>query len=118
VKFETTRWPLGRHPPPINTYLFTKIGHRPPARGSIAIALDSLPDGTILDGELVALGSDGRLNFNLLQNFRCPESSVVHYAFDSVVHKGRDIAELPLWERRRIGAARARRLVTFAHLQT
>jgi len=38
----------------------------------IAKSLDGLPDATVIDGELVALGSDGRPNFNLLQNFRAP----------------------------------------------
>jgi bifunctional non-homologous end joining protein LigD len=32
----------------------------------IAAALDSLAEGTILDGELVAIGEDGKPNFNLL----------------------------------------------------
>jgi ATP-dependent DNA ligase len=31
----------------------------------IAAALDSLPDGTVTDGELVAMGEDGHPNFNL-----------------------------------------------------
>ena len=33
----------------------------------IAKALDYLPAGTVLDGELVALAPDGKPNFNLLQ---------------------------------------------------
>lgn len=40
----------------------------------IASALDSLPENTIIDGELVALGSDGHPDFNLLQNFSAPRS--------------------------------------------
>jgi bifunctional non-homologous end joining protein LigD len=68
----------------------------------IAKALDYLPTGTVLDGELVAMGSDGRPNFNLLQNFRSAESHIVYYAFDVLVHKNRDLTQLPLAERRRI----------------
>src|ERR1700761_7035414 len=34
----------------------------------IASALKSLPSDTVIDGELVALGADGKPNFNLLQN--------------------------------------------------
>ena len=68
----------------------------------IASALDSLPDGTILDGELVALGSNGHPDFNLLQNFRSAESHIIYYAFDILMHRHRDLTGLPLSERREI----------------
>jgi DNA ligase D-like protein (predicted ligase) len=68
----------------------------------IATALGDLPEATVLDGELVALGLDGRPDFNLLQNFRSAESRVIYYAFDILVHKGRDLTDLPLSERRAI----------------
>ena len=41
-------------------------------------ALAELPDGTVVDGEIVALDESGRPNFNLLQNFRS-EASHIHY---------------------------------------
>jgi DNA ligase D-like protein (predicted ligase) len=66
----------------------------------IATALQDLPDGTVIDGELVALGPDGRPDFNLLQNFRSAESRSMYYAFDVLVHEGRRLTELPLAERR------------------
>jgi DNA ligase D-like protein (predicted ligase) len=68
----------------------------------IAEALKNLPNATVIDGELVALGADGHPDFNLLQNFRSAESHIVYYAFDILVHKNRDLTQLPLSERRKI----------------
>ncbi len=68
----------------------------------IATALESLLDDTVIDGELVALGPDGRPDFNLLQNFRSAESRILYYAFDILIHGGRNLIELPLSERRSI----------------
>jgi ATP-dependent DNA ligase len=36
------------------------------------------------------MGPDGKPNFNLLQNFKSPESHITYYAFDVLMHKGRD----------------------------
>jgi DNA ligase D-like protein (predicted ligase) len=66
----------------------------------IATALEDLPDSTVLDGELVAIDSKGRNDFNLLQNFRSAESQIRYYPFDILAHKGKDITRLPLEERR------------------
>ena len=68
----------------------------------IAAAFEDLPRETVIDGELVALGPDGRPDFNLLQNFRSAESRIVYYAFDILVHEGRRLTGLPLLERRDI----------------
>jgi DNA ligase D-like protein (predicted ligase) len=68
----------------------------------IATALEDLPEGTVSDGELVALGPDGRPDFNLLQNFRSAESRIIYYAFDILFHKNRSLAALPLSGRRAI----------------
>jgi ATP-dependent DNA ligase len=68
----------------------------------IAAALNDLPDDTVIDGEVVAIGPDGRPDFNLLQNFRSAESRIHYYAFDILIHKGRRLTELPLSERRKI----------------
>ena len=70
--------------------------------GYVAQALDLLPDETVIDGELVALGSDGRPNFNLLQNFRSSEAHIIYYAFDILIHKGRDLMGHTLAERRAV----------------
>jgi bifunctional non-homologous end joining protein LigD len=73
--------------------------------GEVIAALDHLPDETVIDGELVAIGADGKPSFNLLQNFRSIESHIIFYAFDVLVHKGRVVMQLPLSERRKILAA-------------
>jgi ATP-dependent DNA ligase len=67
--------------------------------GYIAEALDDLPDGTILEGELVALNAEGHADFNLLQNFKSAEH---YYAFDVLMHKGMSLIDHPLSERRAV----------------
>jgi bifunctional non-homologous end joining protein LigD len=68
----------------------------------IAAALKDLPDETVIDGELVALASDGRPNFNLLQNYRSAESHIIYYVFDVMTLEGRDLTQLPFSERREV----------------
>jgi bifunctional non-homologous end joining protein LigD len=70
--------------------------------GYIADALADLPDSTVIDGELVALDPGGVSNFNLLQNFRSAETRIHYYAFDVLIHRGRDLMQQPLEERRKI----------------
>jgi DNA ligase D-like protein (predicted ligase) len=68
----------------------------------IADALTKLPDGTVLDGEIVAMNAGGRSDFNLLQNFRSAESKIHYYVFDVLVHKGKLLTGEPLSKRRAI----------------
>ena len=68
----------------------------------IAAALAKLPDATVVDGELVALDTEGRSSFAMLQNFRSAEKHIHFYAFDVLVHRGRKLTELPLNKRREI----------------
>jgi DNA ligase D-like protein (predicted ligase) len=63
-------------------------------------ALTDLPEGTVVDGEVVAIDDCGRPNFNLLQNFRAEASRIHYYIFDLLSWKGRDLTRLPLIERR------------------
>ena len=58
------------------------------------VARVRIADGTVIDGELVALDSYGRPDFNLLQNFRSAESRIVYYAFDILIHKNRGLTWL------------------------
>jgi bifunctional non-homologous end joining protein LigD len=57
----------------------------------------------LLDGEIVALGPDGRPSFQALQHRRLPAPHpVVFYAFDVLTVDGRDLMHEPLTVRRRV----------------
>jgi bifunctional non-homologous end joining protein LigD len=68
----------------------------------VAKALDHLPDGTVIDGELVALDEDGRPNFSRMQNYRRYAASIHFFAFDIVRLQNRDLSRLPLSERKQL----------------
>lgn len=67
---------------------------------SIVDGLADLPEGTVVDGELVAIDESGRPDFNLLQNFRAEASRIHYYVFDLLCWQGRDLTRLALIERR------------------
>jgi DNA ligase D-like protein (predicted ligase) len=68
---------------------------------SIAHALEALPDETVIDGEIIAYGDDGRPSFNVLQNHRT--GSELHlYAFDLLTLRGKDLTREPLERRREL----------------
>jgi ATP-dependent DNA ligase len=66
----------------------------------IAEPLRDLPDGTVVDGEIVAIDDDGRPVFNLLQNFTSELSRIRYFVFDLLCYKNRDLTRLPLLKRR------------------
>jgi DNA ligase D-like protein (predicted ligase) len=68
----------------------------------IVEALTELPEGTVVDGEIVALDESGRPNFNLLQNFRSEASRIHYFIFDLMICDNRDLTKLPLVERRKL----------------
>jgi DNA ligase D-like protein (predicted ligase) len=68
----------------------------------IVEALAGLPDGTVLDGEIVALDDEGRPNFNLLQHLRTEGNRICYFVFDFLVSQNRDLMGLPLTERREL----------------
>ena len=70
--------------------------------GFIAEALEGLQSGTVLDGEIVAIDTTGKSDFNLLQNFRSAETNIHYFVFDVLMYKGRLLIRLPLEERRAI----------------
>ena len=61
----------------------------------IATALEYLPPGTVIDGEVVGIGADGHAHFYLLQKFRTAQSSIVYYVFDILAYEYRDLTRLP-----------------------
>jgi len=65
-------------------------------------ALGELPEGTVVDGEVVALDDAGRPNFNLLQQFRSQASRICYFIFDLLICNDRDLTRLPLSERRKL----------------
>ena len=75
----------------------------------LARARDFIPDGTVLDGELLAWGTDGPQNFNALQKRigrktvpkkLLSEAPVILYAYDLLEWGGIDFRQEPLEKRR------------------
>ena len=66
----------------------------------VVMALATLPDNTVIDGEIVAFDQDGRPSFNALQNYGSAAAPVVYYVFDVMVLAGRDVMREPLQKRR------------------
>ena len=62
--------------------------------------LRGLQEGTVVDGEIVALDDDGRPVFNLLQNFTSEAGRVRYFVFDLLFYDNRDLTRLPLLKRR------------------
>jgi bifunctional non-homologous end joining protein LigD len=68
---------------------------------SVTAALQTINAGTaMLDGEVVALGPDGKPSFQLLQNSKSTASALVYYAFDLLNFEGKDWRKRPLEERK------------------
>jgi len=60
-------------------------------------------DQAVFDGEIVALGPDGRASFQRLQNRSSdPGSSLRYYAFDLLFLDGYDLRDVPLTERKQL----------------
>ena len=68
---------------------------------SIVKAAADLPAGCLIDGEAVALGDDGKPDFQLLQaTLKGGDADLAFYAFDLLVDQGKDIRKLPNLERK------------------
>jgi bifunctional non-homologous end joining protein LigD len=69
-------------------------------RGIVNAAAD-LPAGCLIDGEAVALGPNGKPDFQLLQaTLKGGDADLAFYAFDLLVDQGDDIAKLSNLERK------------------
>jgi len=69
---------------------------------SMAHSLESLPDDTVIDGEVTAYDVDGRPSFNILQNHRGAGPELHLYVFDLLKLRGRDLTGNRLEKRREI----------------
>jgi len=68
---------------------------------SIVRAAAKLPAGCLIDGEAVALGKNGKPDFQLLQStLKGGDADLAFYAFDLLVDEGKDITKLPNVERK------------------
>jgi ATP-dependent DNA ligase len=65
-------------------------------------ALASLPNETVIDGEVVALDESGKPSFNTLQNYGGSAAPVYYHVFDLLVLKGRDVTSETLTSRRKL----------------
>jgi ATP-dependent DNA ligase len=68
----------------------------------IAKALSSLPDETVIDGEVVALDEAGRPSFSALQNYGSYKGPLLYYVFDVLTIRGRDVTGESLSSRREL----------------
>src|SRR5580692_4763296 len=66
----------------------------------IVKALATMPDETVIDGEVVALDEEGRPSFNTLQNYGSAGAPLHFFIFDLLMLQGRDVMGEPLVNRR------------------
>src|SRR5262245_41899167 len=68
----------------------------------IARDYKQLPPNTLIDREIVALDENRRISFNLLQHHRSKAQTLVFYAFDVLIYRGRSVLKVPLYFRREV----------------
>jgi len=59
-------------------------------------ALATLPPGTVIDGEVVALDDTGRPDFHLLTHSRSSAQRILFFVFDVLFFKNEDVMAQPL----------------------
>jgi ATP-dependent DNA ligase len=101
VKFDGYRCLAGKDSTGVT--LWSRLGNRFTDQfPTVAKACEHLPPDTLLDGEIIALDSSGRISFNELQHHRSQEQTILFYAFDVIIHRGRRLIHLPLENRREV----------------
>jgi bifunctional non-homologous end joining protein LigD len=111
VKFDG--WHIQLHKHGRSAAAFTKNGRDQSSRVrwiGDALACRKGVRSLIIDGELVACDSDGRPDFYRLR-FNRHDRGLYVWAFDLLRHNGRDLRELPLFERK----ARPEKLILAAN---
>ena len=68
---------------------------------AIARAQASMPDETVIDGEIVGLDESGRPSFSALQN-GSPTAALIYYVFDLMILAGTNVMNEPLTARREL----------------
>jgi bifunctional non-homologous end joining protein LigD len=66
---------------------------------SITESLSQLPHEAVLDGEVIAVDTEGRASFQMLQQLDV-STQLLYYAFDLLYLDGIDLQDKPLFERR------------------
>jgi ATP-dependent DNA ligase len=69
---------------------------------NIAKACEQLPPHTLIDGEVVAIDENGHISFNLVQHHRSQAQALLFYAFDVLIHRGKNLLNEPLMTRREV----------------
>ena len=69
---------------------------------ALATALSSIPDDTVIDGEVVALDAEGKPSFNTLQNHGSAGAPLHFFIFDLLILRGKDVRAEPLTKRREL----------------
>jgi bifunctional non-homologous end joining protein LigD len=81
--------------------LFSRLGNKMNGRFPSPLdGLAKLPEGTMLDGEVVALDKEGRPSFHSLQQARGDTGHLFYYAFDILSFQSKDTRNVPLSDRR------------------
>jgi bifunctional non-homologous end joining protein LigD len=70
-------------------------------RCTVSKALEGIKRDAVIDGELVAIGSDGLSHFQLLQNALRHQAKLRYCAFDLMFQEGDDLRGLSLIERKK-----------------